>query len=240
MHSNKSALGMLLSPCPLFRAGLCSALEPILHIVEATEAVDALEIARTLHPEIALLDVSITGRKTLELTAQLSKLGCRVVIFGPGDEEVLFEYQRHGAYAYESPAITVTDLREIIQRVMAGDYLISLQSLMVRRPPRPASQEHVQIPTKGVLTTAEMNVLKCILLGRNNKEAGRELKLSAQTVKNHVTSICRKLGTHNRTHMVVTAFERGLLSLEEVSIDHLVLSPEAFAARGWKFQRRAS
>lgn len=73
------------------------------------------------------------------------------------------------------------------------------------------SADHVPIP----LSAREIEVLRHVADGRSNKLIGRGLAISEQTVKNHITTILRKLGARDRTHAVVIAASVGFLRLDE-------------------------
>jgi DNA-binding NarL/FixJ family response regulator len=66
-----------------------------------------------------------------------------------------------------------------------------------------------------LLSIREMEILRLITRGASNKEIGRELSISRQTVKNHMNSILRKLAVNNRTQAAVLALHRGWIPLED-------------------------
>jgi DNA-binding NarL/FixJ family response regulator len=227
---------LIIHPTPLFREGLCHVLgrvDDVQIIGEAATAEQAVTFAQSVRPDLALLASRLPTGTTVELASQLRLIGVGgiFVLSVVPEEEELFRFLMSGAAAYERATLSSDDLIAKIRCVARGEYIISSAVLrpqpsqeapiVQRKPPYDSTQ----------VSLRELDVLKQILVGRSNKQAAKVLKISDQTVKNHITSICKKFNANDRTHAVVIALRRGLISLEDVKPDHLVLSEEKFAQR---------
>jgi len=145
-----------------------------------------------------------------------------VILLAPTeDEEQLFAALKAGAAAYFRSDIQPDELSYGIRRVFAGEYLIN-DSVLTR--PLVASRVLEQFrdliaigkdvePLFVPLSAREIEVLDWIARGNSNKEIARALKISDQTVKNHITSILKKLAVNDRTQAVVFALRRGWIKL---------------------------
>lgn len=215
---------------PLFRQGVRWALEaePDMTVVgEASDGDEALEMARQLTPDVVLSDVNIPDLDGVELTRSLKRLLPQtsvVLMTAYDDEEQLFSAIKVGAAAYFLKDLGPQELMDGIRRVSRGEYLIN-ESVLSR--PAVASQvlrqfkdlstsdEEVE-PLFIPLSNREIEVLELIAQGNSNKEIARTLGISDQTVKNHITSILRKLAVNDRTQAVVYAIRHGWIKMEEL------------------------
>ena len=129
---------------------------------------------------------------------------------------------RGGAAAHLGKDAGEETLRETIRRVAHGEHVIQQQ--LLERPQ--VSGRVVEragafgrarpLPRRPPLTARELQVLRGISAGKTNGEIGDELGISAQTVKNHVTAILRKLGVSDRTQAVVLGLRQGWLAMEGI------------------------
>jgi len=215
---------------PLFRQGVRFALEtePDIEVVgEAAGGEEALEMAEQLAPDVVLSDVNIPGPDGVEITRALKGAlpGTAVILMTAyDDEEQLFNAIRVGAAAYFLKDLGPAELAEGIRRVHHGEYLInesvlSKPAVAARLLKRFGDEDRgndnldsIYIP----LSNREIEVLEQIAMGNSNKEIARALKISDQTVKNHITSILRKLAVNDRTQAVVYAIRHGWIKMEEL------------------------
>jgi len=136
------------------------------------------------------------------------------------DDAQLFQALKAQATAYLNKEITADQLVDIIRRVARGEHPIN-ESLTTR--PNVAEQVLHQFQelswrseAEGFispLTPRETEILNYIAQGYLNKQIAVELNISEQTIKNHVTSILRKLNANARTEAVVVAIKQGLISI---------------------------
>lgn len=214
---------------PLFRAGVRGGLESCvdLQVVgESASALSALEAADTMLPEIVLLDAQLRSDNSLDLTKQLKRRHPQILVVlmtRMDDDEQLFQAIRSGAAAYISKEIELEDLVRVLRRVALGEYLIN-ESVLSR--PHVASRVLHQFQELSVLeesadgvfsplTPREIEILEYVAQGNSNKEIAFQLKISDQTVKNHITSILRKLAVNDRTQAVIFALRHGWIKLDE-------------------------
>ncbi len=213
---------------PLFRAGLRSILEQLSDcrlLGEATCFEEILALAREKHPDIVLLDGGLSSADPLDLVRQLRQMGVQgIMVFAPetGDEETLFRFLMHGAVAYEDPCISGEELLAKMRRVAQGECLMTSDVLIAQaaRRERLVHRERGQdtggntIPRNCPLSARELEILSQIAAGCSNRQVARTLCLSAQTIKNYLTSIMQKLSASNRTAAVVLALQYRWIRIE--------------------------
>jgi DNA-binding NarL/FixJ family response regulator len=213
----------------LFRQGVIDtlSLEPGFKIVgQAANGEDALKMIRSLHPLIAVVDISLPGINGQQVTHQVvqEKLSTRVVLLTAYDDhEQIVHAAAAGAAAYCAKDIDPARLVQIIYEVVNGKFVVEnhvfnqkeldhwLDNEMgVARNlySEPGSPFHP-------LSERETEVLTCVVKGMSNKEIASLLGISHQTVKNHITSILRKFGVEDRTQAVVFALKRGWVKLND-------------------------
>ena len=216
---------------PLFREGIRATLKRMgdCEIVgESTDAADVLEIARTCNPDVALIDAGLTSSDPLEIARQMRHIAPRIaiIILTPSeDEERLFQSIKVGAAAYCSRYMSTEELIETVRKVSHGEYLIRDDVLSkpqlasrVLKSFRELTVEEEETNTKDMyspLSSREVEILDYIARGNSNKEIAKSLKISDQTVKNHITSILKKLSVNDRTAAVVHALRHGWIKMHD-------------------------
>jgi DNA-binding NarL/FixJ family response regulator len=140
------------------------------------------------------------------------------------DTEQVLHAMRTGASAYCAKDIDPDDLVDVIRQVASGYYMVEGERMTQREvgdwiqtnveaivgPHTLDSEEHI-IP----LSQRETEILQSVTNGLSNKEIANKLGISQQTVKNHMTSILRKLNVEDRTQAAVTALRRGWVRIED-------------------------
>ncbi|GAC1422732.1 MAG: response regulator transcription factor [Ktedonobacteraceae bacterium] len=216
---------------PLFRAGIRATLESMgdCQIVgESTDTLDVLELARIHNPDVALIDTGLLTSDPLEIARQARHLVPRmaIIMLTPSeDEERLFQSIKVGAAAYYTRNITPIALVEAVRKVSNGEYLIQDDVLSkpqlasrVLKSFRELTVEEEEGEAKDLyspLSSREVEILDYIARGNSNKEIAKSLKISDQTVKNHITSILKKLSVNDRTAAVVHALRHGWIKMGE-------------------------
>lgn len=214
----------------IFRQGLRSILEAegdLEVVAEAADGLAAVEQVRALAPDVVLVDLHMPLMGGLEVTRAIKRHSPRtgvVVLTAYEDEDHLVQGLEAGAAAVFLKDVPPEALVGAIRRVAVGEHPID-ESLSTR--PGVAARvlkrfrelervvQEVR-PLFAPLTAREMEVLENIARGRSNKEIARALGISDQTVKNHITSILRKLVVNDRTQAVVYALRQGWIKMEEV------------------------
>ncbi len=229
VNNVKTIKVMIVDDHPLFRSGLKSALdlEDDIHIVGISEdGEDALEQIVHLRPNVVLLDVNLPGINGLQVARQIQNehAGVAVVILtAHHDSEQVIHALRSGASAYRPKDVEAQALVQTIRDVAEGYYLAD-EKRMSREErdiwldeqidestgPYTIDAEGHYIP----LSPREMEILEHVTLGMINKEIANKLGISQQTVKNHMTSILKKLNVKDRTQAAVTALRRGWVRID--------------------------
>jgi DNA-binding NarL/FixJ family response regulator len=213
---------------PLFRQGIRWSLdaEPDLEVVgEAENGQEAIKLTERLVPEIVLVDINLPGLNGIEVTRVLKRhhphLSVIIVSVYEEDEHLL-QAIKAGASAYSSKDVHPRELLSIIHRVARGDNLINEYILARPEVARRVLHQFRELAAAdddqaGILfaplTSREIEILDCIARGLSNKEIANELSISSQTVKNHITSILRKLQVNDRTMAVMYAIQKGWIKM---------------------------
>src|SRR5260370_23440280 len=216
---------------PLFRQGICSTLEQMGEceiIGKTTDAEEILEPSRIGNPDVALIDAGLTNADPLEIARQMRHLvpQMAIMILTPTeDEERLFQSIKVGAAAYYTRNITPEELTDAVRRVSHGEYLINDDVLSkpqlanrVLKSFRELAVEDEDVVTKDFycpLSGREVEILDYIPRGHGTKEIAKSLKISDQTVKNHITSILKKLSVNDRTAAVVHALRHAWIKMHD-------------------------
>lgn len=199
---------------PIVREGLIAVLEtqPDFEIVgEANTGAQAVELAAALQPDVILLDLELPK---LDGVAALHAIRAtnpqaRAIIFTAFDtDERILSAVQAGAQGYLLKGAPRDELFQAIRVVYNGGSL--LQPVVAARLLRQVSSAPVLPDT---LTERELEVLRLLAKGRQNKEIANELVISERTVKFHVSAILAKLGVGNRTEAVSKAAQLGLIEL---------------------------
>jgi DNA-binding NarL/FixJ family response regulator len=215
---------------PLFRAGIRAALdrEESFEVVGEAQDGDALlSIAERETPDVLLIDVKLPGIDGLQVTREVKKRlpsTSVVLLTSTEEEEELFYAIRYGAAAYMLKDVTGEELIDVIRRASSGTYLINdsvlakpvLASRVLSSFRELATVDQQVKPLFVPLSAREVEVLEYAAKGNSNKEIARALGISDQTVKNHLTSIMRKLAVNDRTQAVVYALQQGWIKMHNI------------------------
>jgi DNA-binding NarL/FixJ family response regulator len=184
---------------------------------EAAGGAEAVALARTLRPDVVLMDIRMPGLDGLEATRQITAdpqlSAVRILILTTFEfDEYLFEALRHGASGFLVKDTEPEDLVTAIRVVARGDSLIS-PSMTRRLIAEFASRAKQPGPVRDldVLTDRERQVMAQVAGGLTNDEIARQLYLSPATVRTHVSRAMTKLGARDRAQLVVLAYETGLV-----------------------------
>ena len=207
----------------LFRRGLQMVLEgePDIDVVgEAGDGHEAVAAAEKTTPDVVLMDVRMPKRSGIEATRAIKEVlpSVKILMLTISDEEAdLYEAIKAGASGYLLKEISIDEVANAVRSVQAGQSLISPSmasklltefAAMVKR-----RDERNQVPGPR-LTERELEVLKLVAKGMNNRDIGSELFISENTVKNHVRNILEKLHLHSRMEAVVYAVREKLLDIK--------------------------
>jgi len=189
---------------------------------EADDGEAALYQIKSLSPDVVIIDSKPPSLDGPDLARQIKRhvpTISVILLSSYDDDDQLFHAIKAGIAGYLVKTASGQDLVYQVRRVYQGEYPINEYLLS-----RPAVALHVLNqfqdlllvekevePLLSPLSPRETEILKCIAQGNANKEIAYTLGICNQTVKNHVTSIMRKLAANDRTHAVVLALRYGLI-----------------------------
>jgi DNA-binding NarL/FixJ family response regulator len=200
---------LLVDDHPLVRDGVRMRLEAVPHfevVGEAGDADVALRAARTLSPDLALMDIGMRGMNGIALTEKFAEEfpEIAVLVLSMHDNlEYVRQVIRAGARGYVLKDAPASELVEAIDAVLAGRPFYSAQLAM-----RMAEQAVMPTPVEA-LTPRERDILDGIAKGYANKRIADELGLSVRTVESHRLNLKRKLGIEGQAELVKFAVELG-------------------------------
>jgi len=205
------------------REGLCAILknkENLDVVGEAQDGQEAVEHARTLDPDVVLMDVSMPRMGGVEATRIIKREFPHIGIIALTmyeEQQYIFDLVRAGATGYLLKDSDSAQIVKAIQSIYRGESLIHPSvaskilaefSLLAQKKGKKASWvEHD-------LTEREITVLRLVADGKTNKEIANALDLSEKTVKNHVRNIFHKLQVYDRTQAAILAIRKGLIELD--------------------------
>jgi len=184
-------------------------------VSEASDGTAALEQARTLRPDVIVMDISMPGMNGLVATRTLKQIqpdSVIVILTRHGDDAYLQELLRAGADGYVLKQSAASELLQAIRATAArGQYLDSALTARVTAGFLAKSGRKAQA-TGVSLSERESEVLRLIAAGYSNKEIAAQLELSVKTVEVHKANAARKLGLKGRIDIVKYALLQGWLS----------------------------
>jgi two-component system NarL family response regulator len=204
----------------LFRRGLIMLLGGDIDIEvvgEASDGITATELAITTAPDVILLDVRMPRRTGVEACRAIKEAvpATKIIMLTVSDEEAdLYESVKNGAAGCLLKDSSIEGVAQAIRVVNEGQSLISpsMAVKLIDEFKQMSKPEREQGPALR-LTERELEVLRLVAKGLNNREVAKELFISENTVKNHVRNILEKLQLHSRMEAVMYAMREKLLDL---------------------------
>ena len=190
---------------------------PIQVVGEAANGLEAVELAGRMQPDIVLLDLVMPEMDGIQATPRIiaNSPNTRVIILTSfGEEDKVIPAIRAGAQGYLLKDIPPDELVQAVREAHRGrvqlhpDVAKKLMSTLAGKGESPASSS--QKPAVGELTERELEVLRLIARGMNNREIAEKMVISEKTVKTHVSSILGKLHLDDRTQAAIYALRHGL------------------------------
>lgn len=224
---------MIVEDHPLFGQGLRRVLEgedDLRVVAEVEDGAEAVEQALELQPDVILMDINLPSKNGLQATREIknsspgSAIGI-IILTAYHDDEQLFHALRAGAAAYYPKDVMPSELIPAIRAVAENNYVIGEEVMNRPQVARWMIRQFEELAIFGEspdemfmpLSPREMEILQYITRGASNKEIAHALGISRQTVKNHMSSILRKLAVNDRTQAAVLALRRGWVRLEDTS-----------------------
>ncbi|MCR3921639.1 MAG: response regulator transcription factor [Firmicutes bacterium] len=188
--------------------------EDLTVVAEAADGQIAYSLARAHNPNIVLMDINMPHMNGIEATRRIKSeclLTKVIALTIHDDEEYIYELVKAGVSAYVLKDIESVALINTIRAVARGETVFdtTITAKMLGEFQRIARQSIPEEP----LTRREIDVLILIARGKCNKEIGEELFISEKTVKNHITSIFRKINVNDRTQAALYAVKNRMVKL---------------------------
>ena len=204
----------------LFRRGLTMllAVEDDIDVVgEAGDGVAATDLAKSAAPDVILMDVRMPKRSGIEACMSIKDTAptAKIIMLTVSDEEAdLYEAVKNGASGYLLKDSSIEEVSQAIRVVHEGQSLISpsMAIKLLDEFKQMSRSDRQQVPSPR-LTDRELEVLKLVAQGLNNREIAKRLFISENTVKNHVRNILEKLQLHSRMEAVMYAVREKLLDI---------------------------
>jgi NarL family two-component system response regulator LiaR len=219
--SSKKIRVLIADDHAVVRQGLCTFIdlqEDMQVVGEGTNGLEAVELARRLQPDVILLDLAMPQMDGLEATRKILESSPQahiLILTSFGEDDKVFPAIRAGAQGYLLKDIRPNDLVQAVREASQGkaqlhpDIAKKLMSAVAadQGTPEPASQGQ---PPTADLTERELEVLRWIAGGLNNREIAEKLVISEKTVKTHVSNLLGKLSLADRTQAAIWALKHGL------------------------------
>jgi NarL family two-component system response regulator LiaR len=181
---------------------------------EAANGLESVEQTRQLLPDVVLMDLMMPEMDGIEATRRIRSLSpsTKVIILTSfAEDDKVFPSIKAGALGYLLKNVSPADLIKAVQAAHRGEAQLDpeiakkLMAEFSARPSKPASDD---------LTERELEVLRLVAKGRNNRDIAGDLVISERTVKTHVSNILSKLHLSDRTQAAIYAIRKGLVQEE--------------------------
>lgn len=201
----------------MIREGLKNLLElegDIEVVAEAVDGEDCLEKLKTVKPDVLLLDINMPKKTGLDVLSELKdkKSKIKVLVLTVHNEtEYLMKAVEIGINGYVLKDSESAELKKAIFTIAEGENYIqpslipALNSKMIEK-----NEDEIKIES---LTKRELQVLKELAVGKFNRDIAKEMEISERTVKNHISSIFKKLDVTDRTQAAVFAIRNNLITI---------------------------
>lgn len=209
---------------PVFRQGLRNLFateEDFQVIAEGANGEQAIQLVRSIQPDVLLLDINLPGINGLQVTSRLKaehSPTAIILLTAYDDMEQVLHAMRSGGAAYCPKDVEPERLVDIVRKVARGYFVVGTQTFdeeglrnWLNAGVEAATGPYMVDPNEHFvpLSPREMEILRFVTQGKSNKEIAQSLGISHQTVKNHMTAILKKLDVRDRTQAAVYALRRG-------------------------------
>ncbi len=195
--------------------------EPDLIVVaEAGDGEEAVRLAGTFKPDVAIIDIAMPKLDGIEATKQIKALYPTIAVLilsAYDDDQFVFSLLEAGAAGYLLKSVRGHELMDAVRAVYAGESVLhpSIARKVLNRFASVSRGLREQKPLE-ILTEREMEVLRLATRGLSNQDIASELSLSLRTVQAHLGHIFNKLQVSSRTEAVVRALKEGWITLEDI------------------------
>lgn len=217
---------LLVDDHSLFLEGLRNLLiaERIEVVGQAHDGLEALALARRLHPDVILMDIAMPRCDGLTATrlikAEMAE--CKIIMLTISeDEQYLFEAVKSGASGYLLKNLDAEDFFTYLAELQAGHPPFSpglaekILKEFAEQAARPESQESpTHDPQLGALSGRQIQILTLVAQGQTYREVGKTIGIAERTVKHHMAQIIERLHLQNRAQVIAYAARAGLVPVE--------------------------
>jgi DNA-binding NarL/FixJ family response regulator len=220
---------LLVDDHPLIREGLrriIDAAEDLEVLRESGDGKEALLLARQLPIQVLVMDINLPHLNGLQVLRELKTTHPHIAVIlltAHHSKEQSYYAIRSGASAYFPKEVEAERITSAIRQVSQGNFVMEgkvmnkpeLEDWLAEHFAEVADIDGFPNEMFSLLSPREMEILQYIARGNSNKEVAYKLGISSQTVKNHMTSILRKLALNDRTQAAMYAARRGWIRLND-------------------------
>jgi two-component system, NarL family, response regulator LiaR len=216
--ANESIRILITDDHEIVREGLRTFLksQPGIEIIgEANDGAKAVQLAKSLNPDVILMDLVMPVMDGITATRLIIKdnPSARILVLTSfAEDEKVFPAVKAGALGYLLKDSTPVELIDAIKQVAVGES--ALHPSIARKVLRELNRSTSPLPNADQLTPREIDVLRLVAEGLSNQDIATQLSLSEWTVRTHLRSIMAKLNLVNRTQAALYALREGLAGLE--------------------------
>lgn len=188
-------------------------------VAEVADGETALELCRTVRPDVLVLDLTLPGEvQGLEVARRVRAEGLPIrilVLTGRTDGRTVFDSIRAGVDGYLEKTAGVRFIAEALRRVARGERVFTRdqERAAIAELGRLARLSRDESGVRAVLTDRELEILDHVAVGRSVKQVATRLRLSPRTVEAHLGKLYRKLGARNRVQALSRAAVLGLIEM---------------------------
>ena len=190
--------------------------DPEIRVIgEAENGIDAVNLAKTLLPDLILMDIKLPGLNGLEAAKRIKTFGAtnmqdmKILILSTFyDDDYVIKAQEYGVDGYLLKGLPFDKLASAIRNTCNG--FVTLDRIIYEKQGRLPADGANSKPGLGTLTKTELKILKLIVRGKTNTEIAAALFFSEGTVRNYVSSMLSKLGCKNGRDLAVLGIRAGL------------------------------
>ncbi len=187
---------------------------------EAADGDEAVRMAASLKPDVAIVDIAMPRMDGIEATRQIKAQSPDVTVLilsAYDDDQFVFSLLEAGAAGYLLKSVRSQELVDAVRAVHAGESV--LHPAVARKVLNrfvPAADRPQQVKASEILSEREKEILRLATRGLSNSEIAKELCLSIRTVQGHLGHIFNKLQVSSRTEAVVRALKEGWVTLDDI------------------------
>jgi NarL family two-component system response regulator LiaR len=192
--------------------------EDLVVVAEAGDGEEAVRLAASYRPDVAIMDISMPKLDGIEATQQIKAQHPTIavlVLTAYDDDQYVFALLEAGAAGYLLKDVQASELVKAVRAVYAGESILhpTIARKVINRFAQPADEREEDVLDQ--LTGREMEVLRLAAKGMTNMEIAQALVISVRTVQVHLSNVFSKMGVGSRTEAVLHALRKGWITLED-------------------------